>query len=72
MSAWDDTPERGRPAGFSGDWRGSKPSFDDPMSWAFPMFRAARITVRVHLFFLAFILAMLARSASVGSDASSG
>ena len=72
MSAWDDTPERGRPAGFSGDWRGSKPSFDDPMSWAFPLFRVARITVRVHLFFLAFILAMLARSASVGSDASSG
>lgn len=72
MSAWDDTPERGRPAGFSGDWRGSKPSFDDPMSWAFPVLRVARITVRVHLFFLAFVLAMLARSASVGSDASFG
>lgn len=72
MSAWDDTSEPGRPAGFSGDWRGTKPSFDDPMSWAFPVFRVARITVRIHLFFLAFILAMLARSASVGSDASSG
>ena len=72
MSAWDDAAPQGRPAGFSGDWRGTKPTFDDPMSWAFPVFRVSRITVRVHLFFLAFILAMLARAASVGSDASFG
>lgn len=72
MNAWDDSAPQGRPAGFSGDWRGAKPTFDDPMSWAFPVFRVSRITVRVHLFFLAFILAMLARAASVGSDASFG
>lgn len=72
MNSWDDTPSRGRPAGFSGDWRGSKPSFDDPMSWALPVFRVAGISVRVHLFFLAFILAMIARAASTGQDASFG
>ena len=60
MSAWDDAAPQGRPAGFSGDWRGTKPTFDDPMSWAFPVFRVSRITVRVHLFFLAFILAIVA------------
>ena len=62
----------GRPAGFGGDWRGSRPSFDDPMSWSLPVARIARISVRVHLFFVAFVLAMLARAASAGSDTSFG
>jgi Zn-dependent protease len=72
MNSWDDAAPRGRPAGFSGDWRGSKPSFDDPMSWALPVLRVAGISVRVHLFFLAFVLAMIARAASVGGDVSFG
>ena len=54
----------GRPAGFGGDWRGSRPSFDDPMSWSLPVARIARISVRVHLFFVAFVLAPLASNAS--------
>ena len=65
MSAWDEPDERARPAGFGGDWRGTRASFDDPMSWSFPVFRVWGITVRVHLFFLVFVLASLSKSASV-------
>lgn len=68
--SWSDPDERPRPAGFGGDWRGARASFDDPMSWSLPVARIAGITVRVHLFFLAFVLASLARSASPGADAS--
>jgi len=64
MSAWQDPDERVRPVGFGGDWRGTKPSFNDPMSWSFPVFRVAGITVRLHVFFLVFVLAMVARAAA--------
>ena len=80
MSAWRDSDSHDagydgsppRPSGFGGDWRGSRPSFDDPMSWSLPVFRVARISVRVHLFFIAFVLAMVARAASTGSDSAFG
>lgn len=81
MSAWRDSDSHdggydgrspARPAGFGGDWRGSRPSFDDPMSWSLPVFRVARISVRVHLFFIAFVLAMVARAASTGSESAFG
>ncbi len=72
MSAWDDADERSRPAGFGGDWRGAKPTFDDPMSWAFPVLRVAGITVRLHVFFLAFVLVVLARAASKAPSGSVG
>lgn len=68
--SWHDFDERPRPSGFVGDWRGARPTFDDPMSWSLPVARIAGITVRLHLFFLAFILASLARSASVSSESS--
>jgi Zn-dependent protease len=42
------------------------------MTWALPLFRIAGITVRLHLFFVAFLLAMIARAASAGSDSSVG
>jgi Zn-dependent protease len=66
MSAWEDPDERVRPVGFGGDWRGTKPTFNDPMSWSFPIFRVARISVRLHVFFLVFVLAMVARAAATG------
>lgn len=76
MTDWEgrssDGRGQGRGQGFGGDWSGSRPSFDDPMSWSFPILRVAGISVRVHLFFLAFVLAMLARAASVGSESPFG
>ncbi|MEY5033387.1 MAG: hypothetical protein RL354_2418, partial [Planctomycetota bacterium] len=59
-------------SGFSGDWRGSRPVFDDPMSWSLPVARIARISVRVHLFFLVFVLVLLTHAASVTSDGAIG
>ncbi len=72
MSSWDDADERERPSGFGGDWRGARPTFDDPMSWSLPVFRVARITVRVHVFFLVFVLVVLAHAASVTSEGAIG
>lgn len=72
MSNWDDQDERPRPAGFGGDWRGARPSFDDPMTWSLGIARVAGIAVRVHVFFLVFVLAMLARAASATSDSAWG
>jgi stage IV sporulation protein FB len=72
MPSWDDADERSRPAGYGGDWRGSKPSFDDPMSWSFPVMRIAGITVRLHVLFLVFVVVVLAQSASVTTDGSIG
>jgi len=68
MTGWQEPDERERPSGYSGDWRGSRPTFDDPMSWSFPILRVAGITVRLHLFFVVFILAALSRSASDGGQ----
>ena len=72
MPPWDETDERPRPAGYGGDWRGARPSFDDPMTWALGVARVRGITVRVHVFFLVFLLAMLARSASATTDIALG
>jgi len=72
MPSWDDADERSRPAGFGGDWRGSRPSFDDPMSWSFPIVRLLGITVRLHILFLVFVVVVLARAASVTTDGSIG
>lgn len=41
--------------GGGGDWRGVRPTFDDPMSWSAPIARIARISIRLHLFFILFI-----------------
>ena len=71
-SHWDDQDERRRASGFGGDWRGTRPSFDDPMSWSFRVLRIARISVRVHVFFLVFVLVVLAHAASVTSEGAVG
>lgn len=57
----DDHRKLGRPGG---DWRGIRPSFDNPATWALTMFRLGGITVRIHLFFIIFIIIMLLRSVS--------
>ena len=57
----DDHRRLGKPGG---DWRGIRPSFDNPMSWALTMFRVAGISVRIHLAFVVFIVIMLLRSLS--------
>ena len=72
MNAWEDPDERVRPVGFGGDWRGTKPNFNDPMSWSFPIFRVAGISVRLHVFFLVFVLAMIARGAAAGGGGAFG
>lgn len=69
MSAWDDSDERERPTGFGGDWRGTRVTFNNPMSWSVPVARIAGIVVRIHVFFLAFVLVTLSKSASAfGGD----
>jgi Zn-dependent protease len=72
MSSWDDQDERTRPSGFGGDWRGARPSFDDPMSWSFPIMRVVGITVRLHVFFIVFSLVVIAHAASVTSQGAVG
>ncbi len=72
MNDFNDPDGRERPSGFGGDWRGARPSFDDPMSWSFPIMRVARITVRLHLFFLVFVLVMLAHAASLSGQGAVG
>ena len=77
MSDWSDTDSsrdstRPEPKGFGGDWRGSRVSFDNPMSWSLRLFRVAGITVRLHLFFFVFVLAVLGRAASSGAEFSFG
>jgi Zn-dependent protease len=62
-----DDPMRnlGRPGG---DWGGLRPRFDNPMSWSVAIFRASGITVRVHIFFLLYILIELGRSLAASTD----
>ncbi|MHC5024869.1 MAG: site-2 protease family protein [Planctomycetota bacterium] len=57
----DDDPYRdfGRPGG---DWQGMHPRFDNPLSWSLLVGRVAGIAVRVHWFFLAFVVIMLLRA----------
>jgi Zn-dependent protease len=64
--SWKDRDEHedgwrrmGRPGG---DWQGIRPTFDNPMTWALPLGRYSGIAVRVHIFFLLFIVVMLLRS----------
>lgn len=49
----------GRPGG---DWQGMRPSFDNPFTWSLPLFRAGGIHVRMHLFFLIFVIVTVLRS----------
>lgn len=49
----------GRPGG---DWKGLRPTFDNPMSWALPLMRVGGVTVRIHIIFLLFIIVQLARA----------
>ena len=72
MSDWNEADERERPSGFGGDWRGARPSFDDPMSWSFAIMRVAGITVRLHVFFLVFVLVVLSHAASVSTAGAVG
>jgi Zn-dependent protease len=58
----DDDPMRrlGRPGG---DWRGLRPSLDNPMTWSVTLGRVLGIVVRVHVIFLIFIIIELLRPA---------
>lgn len=58
--------------GRGGDWRGTRPHFDDPMSWSLPLARIFSTTVRIHLFFLVFVAIELLRAmfAAPSSDGS--
>ena len=49
----------GRPGG---DWRGVRSRFDNPLSWALDLFRFRGILVRLHLFFLIFVVVQLLRA----------
>lgn len=57
----------GRPGG---DWRGVRPTLDNPMSWALPIGRIFGITVRVHFTLLLFIAIELIRSLGGASSRS--
>ena len=64
MSDWQEPDERTRPEGFGGDWRGTRVTFNNPMSWSIPLVRISGIVVRIHVLFLAFVLVMLMKSMS--------
>ena len=49
------SPDQAASQGFAGSWSRTRPSFDSPMSWSLPLFRAAGIDVRIHLLFLVFV-----------------
>ncbi|UCD73925.1 MAG: site-2 protease family protein [Phycisphaerales bacterium] len=55
----DPSDRLGRPGG---DWRGVRPTIDNPMTWSLRLGRVWGIAVRVHVVFLAYILVQLARS----------
>jgi Zn-dependent protease len=50
----------GRPGG---NWAGMRPTVDNPFTWSLPIARISGITVRVHLFFLVYIIVQLAQGA---------
>ena len=58
----DDDPMR-RLGGPGGDWRGLRPSLDNPMTWSVTIGRVLGIVVRVHVIFLVFIVIELLRPA---------
>jgi len=55
----DDSSRLGRPGG---DWRGIRPTFDNPMTWSLPLMRIFGIAVRVHVIFLIYVVVQLAKS----------
>ena len=55
-----------------GDWQGLRPTLDNPMSWALPLFRVARITVRIHLLFVLFVAIELLKSVAGPSTSAAG
>lgn len=68
--ARDDGGDRnlGRPGG---DWRGLRPSFDNPFSWSLGLGRWFGIDVRVHFLLLLFILIELFRSLGAADESES-
>ncbi|MDZ4755338.1 MAG: site-2 protease family protein [Phycisphaerae bacterium] len=60
-AGWSDGDRDGR--GFDGSWSRTRPTFDNPMSWSVPFFRAANIDVRIHITFLLLIAYLLIRAA---------
>jgi stage IV sporulation protein FB len=56
----DPLREAGR---LGGDWAGTRPRFDDPMSWSVPMMRIFGIEVRIHVLFVIFVAIQLLRAA---------
>ena len=55
----DGADRLGRPGG---DWRGVRPTLDNPMSWSLPVCRVAGIAVRIHVIFVIYIVIRLARA----------
>lgn len=60
---WEDAPQQpfGKPGG---NWGGIRPSYDNPLTWSVPIGRVLGIEVRIHLFFLIFMLVQLGWSLS--------
>jgi Zn-dependent protease len=58
----DDDPMR-RLGGPGGDWRGMRPTFDNPITWSVTLGRVLGIVVRVHVIFLVTIVVLLIRPA---------
>lgn len=58
----DENPMRGygRPGG---DWQGIRPSFDNPFTWSINLGRMFGIDVRLHVFFLLYVVVALLRAA---------
>src|SRR5262245_44124248 len=56
----------GRPGG---DWRGLRPSLDNPMSWSAPLMRVAGVTVRLHIIFALFIIVQIVQATARPSSA---
>jgi stage IV sporulation protein FB len=57
----DDDPDR-RLGGPGGDWRGLRPSLDNPMTWSVRIGRVAGIDVRVHVIFIIFVVVEMLRA----------
>lgn len=58
--------------GGGGPWAGIRRALgnaDNPMTWGFPLYRLAGIRVRMHLFFVVYVIAELLRAAGKGDVA---
>jgi Zn-dependent protease len=51
-----------RPGGPGGDWRGLRPTIDNPFTWSVPLGRVAGISIRVHILFVLFVVVVIAQS----------